>query len=199
VPWAIIAIVWVAYAIPPYLSLDPDQARIPGLRDSLPLHYPLLWAHVMFGSVAMLTASVQIWPWLRQHHLAVHRNNGRVYVFAGVLPAGLTAVAITPFSFAPPGNAVAAVLWLAVTLVGYRMIRKRRYAEHRRWMTYSFALTFSILWGRLMFFVLPRLPTWDEGHVPLVLETATWLGWVVNLLIAQWWLERTSGKVSLPT
>lgn len=196
VPWAIIGIGFVVYALPPYLTFDPARAKVPQLSQSFP-HYQFLWAHIMFGSVAMLTAPLQLWPWLRQRYPAVHRTTGRVYVFAGALPAGLVALVISPFAFAPPGNAIAAILWLTTTSTAYWMARKRRYAQHRRWMAYSVALTYSIVWGRLLFKVLPHLPDWEQSDVPLTLETSTWVGWVINLLIAQWWLERTARKVSV--
>jgi hypothetical protein len=37
------------------------------------------------------------------------------------------------------------VLWLGVTLFGFRMRRQGRIAEHRRWMFRSYALTCSVL------------------------------------------------------
>ncbi|GLW12367.1 hypothetical protein Misp01_74950 [Microtetraspora sp. NBRC 13810] len=42
-----------------------------------------------------------------------------------------------------------ALLWLGSTAAGYRMARRRRFAEHRRWMLRSFALTFSIITNRI--------------------------------------------------
>ena len=57
-------------------------------------------SHIVFGSIAMLTCCLQIWPWLRARNLALHRGLGRVYVFAGVLPAGLLGFVVgvnTPF------------------------------------------------------------------------------------------------------
>jgi len=30
-------------------------------------------AHILFGSVALVTACLQIWPWLRRTHPTVHR------------------------------------------------------------------------------------------------------------------------------
>jgi uncharacterized membrane protein YozB (DUF420 family) len=135
---------------------------------------------------------------LRDHYPAIHRWIGRVYVFAGVLPTALLALAITPYSAGPPGNAAAALLWLFTTLMGYRMIRRRRIADHRRWMYYSFALSLQIVWGRLLLVViLPRVPAFNWGNpneVNLVLETVTWLGFVINLLVAQIWLEWTARR-----
>ncbi len=211
-PLAAVAIGFVAFSLPPYLSGDPTRSRVP---PSFPLHYPILVAHVVFGSVALLCACLQIWPWFRRNYRAVHRRIGRVYVFAGVLPAGLMALpmgALSPFGpVARASNVLMCSLWLAFTLTGYRRARQRRFAEHRRWMIRSFTLTASIItnrvWGPLAFVVLaPSLDTTFGGNQQLfqwtVAGIATWLGWVLPLLVAEWWLERgdpasRSGYVSV--
>jgi uncharacterized membrane protein len=201
-PLALVSVIFIAFSLPPYLSLDPRQSRVPQ-PDGFAAHYLILVAHVIFGSVALLTACLQVWPWLRQRHPTVHRITGRVYVFAGVLPAGILGLTIGAFSpFGPlarVSNVLLASLWLVFTLTGYRMARQRRYVEHRRWMLRSFALTASIitnrLWAAIGFLVLsPQLNTLFAGSEKMLMWTiaglATWLGWVVPLLIAEWWLER---------
>jgi uncharacterized membrane protein len=201
-PLATISIVFIAFSVPPYLSLDPGRSRVPA-PAGFPAHYPILVAHVAFASVALLTACLQVWPWLRQRHPAVHRRMGRVYVFAGVLPAGLlglTIGALSPFGpLARVSNVLLASLWLIFTITGYRMARRHRYVEHRRWMVRSFALTASIitnrLWAVIAYVVLsPHLDSLFEGSEKMLSWTvaglATWLGWVVTLLAAEWWLER---------
>jgi hypothetical protein len=66
-------------------------------------------------------------------------------------------------------------------------------------MIRSFALTASIIinrvWGVLWFIILsPQLSTTFGGSEVALMQTVSglsaWLGWVVTLLIAQWWLER---------
>jgi len=204
-PWMapLVALVaaFLALKLPLYLSLDRSRSLVQ-LDSRFPLLYPFLVAHVTFGSVALLAVCLQVWPWLRRRHPAVHRWTGRVYVFAGVLPTGALALAITPFSHGPVGNAVAAVLWLTTTAVGFRMARQRRRAEHRRWMVYSFAMTMQIMWGRVMFIVLPLVPGFDitDPHtLGLTFEAATWIGFVINLVVAQCWLDWTARRAPVST
>ncbi|MGH3788599.1 MAG: DUF2306 domain-containing protein [Pseudonocardiaceae bacterium] len=154
VPLAALTVAFLVMSLPPYLSLDPSQARLPAPPGYL-WYYPMLVTHIFFGSVALLTACLQVWPWLRQHHPAVHRWSGRLYVFAGALPAAVVVLTITPFSVwganQQTGNTMLAVLWLATTLAGYRATRQRRFADHREWMIRSFALAFicrSARWCR---------------------------------------------------
>lgn len=117
---AVIVVVFLAFSMPPYLSLDPSQSRVPQ-PPGFTSHYWFLSAHVLFGSIAMVGALLQIWPWFRAKYPAVHRKLGRVYVFAGVLPAGLMALTVGAMSpFGPTtrvANVVAGVLWLACTFV----------------------------------------------------------------------------------
>lgn len=192
-PWMIpLGIIMVAFLInrlPPYLTLDPTRARI-AVRHDFPLHYPLLIGHIVCGTVAQVTVVLQVWPWLRRRHPAVHRWSGRLYVFAGALPSALFSLSIVPFT--PPvgriGVAMAGVLWFATTLVGYRMARLRRYAEHRRWMLYSFAIITGINYWGLAIVELALHAPFRIG-VSYILESARWFGWVINLFIVQWWIE----------
>lgn len=201
-PLAFIAVAFLVFSLPPYLGLDPDRSRVPQ-PEGFPAHYPLMVAHVLFASVALLTCCVQVWPYFRQRYPAAHRRIGRVYVFGGVIPAGLSALPIavvSPFGpMAQVSNVLLAVLWLTCTTIAVRKARARRFGEHRRWMIRSFALTVSIItnrvWGVVWGITLgPQLDTTFGGSEQFLQQTVagltTWTGWVIPLLIAQWWLDR---------
>ncbi|HEU5475566.1 MAG TPA: DUF2306 domain-containing protein [Actinophytocola sp.] len=193
VPLGIIVIAFLAFSLPPYLSLQPAQSRVQ-LEANYPFHYLFVLGHVFFGTVAILTACLQVWPWLRRKYPVVHRYSGRVFVFGGMLPSVICAVALTPVSAGPFGNAVAAILWGATTFVGYRMARQRRWAEHRRFMIYSFAITLQVIWARVLFLGAPLVTTIDLNDLQLLLEAATWMGFVINLVLAQLWLDHTARR-----
>jgi hypothetical protein len=202
-PLALVAIAFIAFSLPPYLTLDPARSRVPQ-PAGFPLHYPLLVAHVVFGSVAMLTCCFQLWPRFRQRYPTAHRTMGRVYIAGGVIPAGilgLTIGAVSPFGPSiRVSNVMLAILWLTVTIAGFRMARQHRFVEHRRWMIRSFALTMSVItnrmWAVVWFIVLtPQLSTTFGGSEMLMVQTIAglsgWLGWVIPLIFAEWWLERS--------
>ncbi|MET7335473.1 DUF2306 domain-containing protein [Nonomuraea sp. NPDC005650] len=202
-PLAVVAIAFVAFSLPPYLSMNPARSRVPA-PDYFPPHFAVLSLHVIFGSIAMITCCLQIWPWFRQRYPRAHRRIGRVYVFAGCLPSGVLGliVSVTTPYFGPvtaASGVVLAPLWVACTLAGWRMARQRRFVDHRRWMIRSFALTLSIitnrLWGVVFTIALmPELETTFHGDETLlasmVSALSAWLGWVLPLLFAEWWLER---------
>ncbi|GII88748.1 hypothetical protein Ssi03_67380 [Sphaerisporangium siamense] len=199
-PLAILTIVFLAFQIPKYSALDPARAQRPVESAA---HYWLIAAHVATGTLALVTVVVQIWPWLRRRHPAVHRWAGRVYVFAGAIPSALLVLVMLPVSspVGKVGSAMAAVLWASTALIGWVALRRRRYAEHRRWMIYSFA----VVWGGPVwaFFVGMSWLWWspwaEQVDFDHVLDTISWAGWIINLIIAQWWIEHTSGRrLTLP-
>jgi uncharacterized membrane protein YozB (DUF420 family) len=197
VPLSLLALVFLAFSVPPYATMNPRLARVPS-PETFPLHYPLLVGHVLFATVAMLTCCLQVWPWFRNRHRVAHRRIGRVYVLAGVLPAGACGLVIgatSPYGPATGASGVLlAVLWLTCTLTGFRMARQRRFADHRRWMIRSFALTFSIIsnriWGVIFAIALGVGPDQfsDPAGAQTISAAAAWLGWTIPLIIAEWWL-----------
>ncbi|MBF8185024.1 DUF2306 domain-containing protein [Nonomuraea sp. K274] len=198
-PLVVICVVFLAFSLPPYLAMTP---RIE-LRESIwMLHFWLVAAHISFGSIALMACCVQVWPWFRGRFPAVHRWIGRIYVFAGVLPAGLLGVLVSVLHSqgvaAQLGNLLLSLLWLYTSWAGYRAARERRFAEHRKWMVRAFMLCFSIVVNRLWVLVtlglaMPQLESTYKGDEIAMVQSATsaavWLSWVVNLLIAEWWLQ----------
>jgi Predicted membrane protein (DUF2306) len=199
-PWAAARLALVVfnllYALPRYLKLEPSQARIQ-LDPDFRLHFQVLVAHVLTANIAMVTLFLQLLPWIRQQSPRFHRASGTVYVFAGAVPSALLALLLLPHSLAPTGRVgltTMSVLWIATSLIGYRMQRLHRYADHRRWMYYSVALALGTSWGRIMAELMMHIPGFTID-IMIFLEISSWLGWIVNLFIAQWWLERTSRRV----
>lgn len=193
IPLAAIVAAFLSHQVPPYFSLNPTRSRIP---LQFPLHYWLIVGHVVFGSVSLVTVVLQVWPWLRRRHPAVHRWSGRAYVFAGAVPSAVLALSMLPVSY-PAGRigvAMSAIFWSTSAVIGWVKLRQHRYAEHRRWMLYSFA----IVWGQAVwgYVIGAGWHAWAPWNVNFnhVVEAARWVGWVCNLIAVQWWLERTAGR-----
>ena len=197
-----IVVIFLAFSLPPYLSLDPAQSRVPP-PDGVFGYYALLAGHVVFGSTALISACLQIWPWFRQRYPVAHRMVGRIYVFGGVLPAGTMALTIGAFSADGPVARVLSVflaaLCLTSTIAGFRAARRRRFVKHRRWMIRSFVLTASVITTRvagvIAYLALTlQLDTTFGGDEDMLAFAAagitTSLGWVLPLVIVEWWLER---------
>jgi hypothetical protein len=190
ITFSVATIAYVAFKLPPYLSFDSRNSPIPPEHA---LHFALLSGHAISGSIALLTAVLQLWPWLRRKYPAAHRISGRIYIFAGALPSAVLAVTMYPVT---PGAGrvavlVAATLWSTTSILGWMAARQKRFAEHRRWMVYSFA----IMWGYgVWVFVIANVLFAIGLNLSTAMETARWVSWTGNLLIAHWWLERTAGR-----
>ena len=194
-PWllglGVLVVTNLLYALPRYLQFDPKLSRDPILAG-YPLQFPLIVAHLLAGNIAMVTVFLQVTAWVRRRHPAVHRISGRLYVFAGALPAALLGLYLVPALPTPTGQVglvTEAVLWIATTLTGFRMARAGNYAAHRRWMLYSFALALGTTWSRVLYLMELAVPALALPS-DVYLEVTSWLGWMINLLIAHWWLQR---------
>ncbi|MCD0442055.1 DUF2306 domain-containing protein [Glycomyces sp. A-F 0318] len=202
-PLLVVAAVFIAMRLPAYLGVGGQETLLPFQQGFPELHRLLMVGHIAFGSIALVTCALQVWPWLRQRRPRAHRISGRLYVFAGVLPSGLLAGVVSVIAVQDPagriGNVALTVLWLGTTFLGLRAALRREYRDHRRWMIRSFALCWSIVANRvwiflLVFVLMPFEQGYYGGDTEALIEdvavASIWLSWIVNLLIAQWWLDR---------
>ena len=89
---------------------------------------------------------------------------------------------------------VPAVLWPCFAVVAYRAIRAGDVVRHREWMTRLYAVTFFALTARmvtplLLLVQVPIMQSRYDGDVQAAVSASIpygqWLGWIINLLIAQ--------------
>ena len=184
--WGAIALLSVAIAVwsARYL-LNPPQTVEQALGN--PLGVPWLVIHVAGAVTALAVGSLQFLSALRGARRP-HRWTGRIYV-SGVAVGGVAGLVLAPGSFAGPaaswGFGLLATLWLTFTALGWRAAVQGRFAEHRRWMIRSWALTLAAVTLRLY---LPgamalELPFLDAYRV------IAWLCWVPNLALAEVWIS----------
>jgi hypothetical protein len=200
-PLTLFSTAFLLFSLPPYLSLQPADSRLP-IPESPAWYYPVLVVHVFGGALITLLVILQVWPWLRTRRPAVHRWSGRVYVLAGLPLVGVSAMLIAPFSEADASARTSAfvwaVLWSAFTVLGYVSARRRHFASHREWMLRSFALVYGIAFNRILhlLLVLAMSPGVDAEHggdltaLSLELGAASgFLSWILPLLFLEWWLK----------
>jgi Predicted membrane protein (DUF2306) len=184
-PVSAVMVVVLALAIPPHLKYDPAVLN----KNSPQLDFRLALIHLTLGSIALVTVCLNIWPWLRIRYPAAHRWVGRVYVFAAT-PGSLLTIPLVLLNNAwqsDIGALATGGFWFTTILLGYVSIRRRDYVRHRRWMTYSFAMATSFAWGPILG---PMFQAPDR--FPYLAEAIRWVGPLVNLGVAKWWLDRTA-------
>jgi uncharacterized membrane protein len=173
------ALLHLSYLLPHFLPQFFDPA-VPAVR--------LL--HGASGIVAMVTALVQLWPGLRRRWPHVHRWNGRVYVFAGVLPSTTMLVGLL-FAIGEPTTTADffwGMAWLTVTAIAWRAARRGQFAKHRQWMSYSVALTLVVSTNAGLYVLAPHLAPLVSPAV--VHDSLDWLTWVLHLAVAHWLVVR---------
>ncbi|MGA8113459.1 MAG: DUF2306 domain-containing protein [Actinocatenispora sp.] len=214
--WGLVALTVVglgltAFMVSAYLPPDITTSRVPMHGDQL--HFWLLVAHIGTAAVATVTGFGQFWPWLRRRYPMVHRWTGRVYFFGGVFPSVVLAVPVALLSQFGASYMLALLavdaVWLGTAVAGYRTIRQRRYAEHRRWMIRNFATLLSSLASRLwqvalMLMVVPQLHWSAYGGDSRALthdiaSASIWVSLGVNLLIAELYIQRRLTRRRVPT
>lgn len=137
----------------------------------------------IFALIAGFTQFFKKFLWTK-----VHRSMGIMYVVVvlfltgpsgfimGLLANGgtLSIIAFTTLS----------ILWWTFTYKAYAAVKAKDYEKHSKFMYRSYALTLSALTLRLWKYVIVNyiyeLPPMD------LYRLVGWLGWVPNLLIAEW-------------
>ncbi|AYV45236.1 hypothetical protein CFHF_03485 [Caulobacter flavus] len=167
--------------------LHPPQTPAQALGN--PRGVPWLVVHIAGSVVALALGSLQFVPALRRGATPPHRWTGRLYVL-GCLVGGGAGLVLAPGSSAGPsasaGFGLLAVIWIAVNLLGWRAAMQGRFAEHRRWMIRSWALTLAAVTLRLY---LPLVMALDLPFLPWY-RAISFLAWVPNLVAAELWLRR---------
>lgn len=149
------------------------------------------YIHISFGAVALLTGWSQFSKSIRAKRIRLHRTLGKIYLI-GILFAGTAgfylALNATGGIIAQFGFGAMAIFWLITSILAYVTIRKMQIDQHRIWMIRSYALTFAAVTLRLW------LPIFDIAFGMGFNESYTiisWLCWVPNLLVAQYFINRS--------
>jgi uncharacterized membrane protein len=166
-----------------------DQ-MIPAMAYHLPDRASFAAAHFAVGGLVLAIGPFQFLPVLRTRWPSVHRWIGRVYV-AGCLFSGVAALILATNTNAGPiaqtGFTLLAVYWLISTTMAFLKARSRDFAEHRKWMVRSYALTLAAVTLRIY------LPVSMMGFGLDFLDVypaISFACWVPNAIIAEWLLKQ---------
>ncbi len=183
----------------PYVLLDRAASRIDVQTDAA---WVLLVIHVPCAAAAMILGVLQFVPRIRANRPR-HRLIGRTFLGLGTVAFVLTGIPLALTT--PDGNLtrfgvlVPALLWPCFAVVAFRAIRAGDVTRHREWMTRLYAVTFFALTARMVTPLLllvqaPVMQSRYDGDVQAAVSASIpygqWLGWIVNLLIAQYVIHR---------
>ena len=153
------------------------------------------WVHVFTSLLTLLAGFTQFFPRLLRRASWLHRWMGRVYVFNVCLITGPASLVMAIYANGGWSSRIAfsvlACGWMFTTAMGWRTAVRRQWEKHRAWMIRSYALTLSAITLRAWKWLLVLL--FDPRPMD-VYRLVAWLGFVPNLLIAEWLIRRRHGE-----
>jgi len=171
-----------------YIPIRSDVAFLGIKQDYVQLpHYLLAFFIHVFSAIFVLPAGyTQFSETIKNKHPQWHRRLGWIYVAVTLLLAGPSGFIIGLYANGGLSSQIAfcllAILWIAFTAMALYKIMKKRVREHQEWMIRSFSLALSALtlrgWKYILVFLFHPKPM-D------VYRVVAWLGWTLNLLIAE--------------
>jgi uncharacterized membrane protein len=203
--WIVLTSAAIAVFAPlPYLTaslqtLTRNESQLAANYADRPAWFQaVFYLHIIGGGLALLLSPVQFSARLRARIPRVHRAVGRV-AFTAIGLGGLAGLVIAPVNLAGPigvaGFGLLALLWISFAWTAFRAVRRRDFAEHRRWAIRTFALTYAAVTLRLWLGVLIAAQSGLAGIDSDLAFTRAYyvvpfLAWVPNLIVAERYLRR---------
>lgn len=180
-----------------YIPAGTDTAFL-GIKQEyveLPYYLPAFYIHVFTAIFALPAGFTQFSRYLLKNYPSIHRLNGKVYVFSILFlgaPSGfIIGIYANGGIWSRISFCLLAALWVFFTAMAWNKAIKRQFKQHKAFMYRSFALTLSAV----------TLRAWKYGLIALfhmrpmdTYRIIAWLGWTLNLLIAEIIIYKLSTK-----
>ena len=153
--------------------------------------------HIIPGLLFLTLAPLQFVARIRKRHISLHRGLGRILATCAAITGLFALVAAFRFpAFGGIGTQVATVFFGAIFLFSLAKaiyhIRRREVRLHREWMIRTFALAMGVATIRVSVGLFLNLSGLGFEEV---FGTSFWLGFSVNLLVAEVWINHTRVRV----
>lgn len=193
--FGLLAFLCLATALFSVRFLFPHPVMAEAMAPHIQARPIIFLVHVIGGTTALALGAFQLVSW-RGSRRWWHRMAGRTYVLACLAggAGGLwLAMNCTAGPVAGLGFGALAVTWITTTALAWRKAVTGDFAQHRRWMIRSLALTFAAVTLRIM---IPLSPLTGLDFATAYTGIA-FLCWIPNLLLIELWL-RTWGWEARP-
>jgi uncharacterized membrane protein len=176
-----------------YLPIQTDVAflRIKQQYLSILPWKLAFFVHVFTSMFALIAGFTQFSPLILKKYPLVHRWIGKIYVFNILFLTGISGLIMSFFANGGITSRVAfsllSILWIYFTFKAYQAIRHKQIQQHQAFMIRSYALTLSAITLRAWKWIIVLLfapPPMD------VYRIVAWLGFIPNLLVAEWLIRR---------
>lgn len=157
--------------------------------------------HVYASLWVLLAGFTQFSKSLQRNNPRLHRTMGYIYVIDVLAITGPAGLVMGFYANGGDLSRVAfvllAVLWIFFTAMALVKAKQKDFRAHRNYMIRSYALTLSAITLRAWKYLITNSYHLDSSLVvrPMdVYRVVAWLGWVGNLLVAEWIIRRTRSK-----
>jgi hypothetical protein len=163
-----------------FLQLKQDYLHISEWRFAF-------YTHVFSSILVLLAGFTQFSSIIFKKYRGFHKKMGYVYVINILMVTGPASLLMGFYANGGVSSRIAfvllALLWLGFTVIALYKAIKKNFVAHRNFMIRSFALTLSAITLRIwkvIFAVTTDIPPMDRYRI------IAWLGWVLNLIIAEY-------------
>lgn len=158
--------------------------------ESRPEYLPIFYTHVYSSIFVLFSGFFAIIR--KQFKLKnFHKINGYIYVIGILLFAAPSGIYMACFANGGWPSIISFLilggLWMFTTYKAFISAKNKKFKQHKLWMWRSFALTLSAITLRLWKVILVYLfhpPPMD------VYKVVAWLGWVLNLLVIEFLIDK---------
>ena len=181
------------YSVPLVIE---KRAGAPIFPNQQWMNFSILLVHIATAIPPLVLGVIAFSKQLRNRSLRLHRWIGTTYcvcIWISAVTGVMLASANRKGTAAVLGFGLLGVSWFITTYLAYTTARAKDIVSHRRWMIRSYALTLAVVSIRPMFLFGP------PGIIPV--ETwylmVTWICWVPNLILAEFYIRTTkpNGKL----
>jgi len=151
--------------------------------------------HVYASFWVLLAGFTQFSKKLQRNYPRIHRTMGYVYVVDVLCITGPAGLLMGFYANGGISSRIAfitlALLWIFCTAMALYKARRKDFKSHRNYMIRSYALTLSAITLRAWKFGINNsfeLPPMD------VYRTVAWLGWTLNLVVAEFLIYRLRSR-----
>jgi Predicted membrane protein (DUF2306) len=151
--------------------------------------------HVYASMWVLLAGFTQFSKKLLRNNPRLHRTMGYIYITDVLVITGPAGLIMGFYANGGPLSRVAfvtlAILWISFTATALIKAKQAKYKEHRNFMIRSYALTLSALSLRAWKYAITNTM---NVHPMDVYRIVAWLGWGLNLLMAEYIIYRYKHK-----
>ena len=176
-----------------YIPYNTDVAFLRIKQDviDIPFYKIAFFTHVYTAMFVLPAGLTQFSAYIRKHYAELHRITGWVYAFTVVLLAGPSGFYMGVYANGGMISQIAfcilALLWIFFTAMAIVRAKQNNFKSHREYLIRSFALTLSAITLRAWKYILVFL---FEPRPMDVYQFVAWLGWIPNLIIAEFLIHR---------